>query len=382
MERIERPKIDIKRFIGGKTAALEFREWRDNVEENAYRQVIPNASGSGLLAFTMTDQQWAAHRTVRTRKLGAFHAIAHPGEVAEDPEDTYDVRLKRNDIFLGRYLAEQRALLEFTKAVVDSLDASSRRLLADPGGGTAVMSKNLQEIMATLEARYSRVPPSQIGHVASQLTTPYVPASDVLGFFAKHTEVHRILALSGEEMPEPFKIRTAKEALFTGSPKTFTTAHDMFEEDCRKTGAVPTWLDYSDAMVAASLRSHEDITTGTAGFDAGFGAAAAQTGNQTFTGSMLYGNQTPSHNEPPAWFASAMAAEYAKHNSDDRGKGGAKGGGGARVQTAPQPRVYCHTHGLCAHTSKECKKQGPNHEVNATTPGTTGNKKGMKPPST
>ena len=33
---------------------------------------------------------------------------------------------------------------------------------------------------------------------------------------------------------------------------------------------------------------------------------------------------------------------------------------------------YCHTHGLCAHTSKDCRTPGPNHNAKATARNTMG----------
>jgi len=51
-----------------------------------------------------------------------------------------------------------------------------------------------------------------------------------------------------------------------------------------------------------------------------------------------------------------------------RGRGGFSRGRGreGRGQTAPSPRMYCWTHGACAHSSTDCKNQAPGHQVTAT----------------
>ena len=41
-------------------------------------------------------------------------------------------------------------------------------------------------------------------------------------------------------------------------------------------------------------------------------------------------------------------------------------------QSKKDATYYCHTHGLCAHSSKDCRTPGPNHNVNATSRNTMG----------
>ena len=49
----------------------------------------------------------------------------------------------------------------------------------------------------------------------------------------------------------------------------------------------------------------------------------------------------------------------------------------AKTALPPQPKKelqnkYCHTHGLCAHTSKDCCTPEPNHNTKATARNTMG----------
>jgi hypothetical protein len=46
-----------------------------------------------------------------------------------------------------------------------------------------------------------------------------------------------------------------------------------------------------------------------------------------------------------------------------RGRGYGREG---RGQTAPSPRMYCWTHGACAHSSTDCNNKAPGHQVTAT----------------
>jgi hypothetical protein len=56
--------------------------------------------------------------------------------------------------------------------------------------------------------------------------------------------------------------------------------------------------------------------------------------------------------------------------NNGRGRGYGRGGYGrgreGRGQTAPSPRMYCWTHGACAHGSTECNNKAPGHQTTAT----------------
>jgi hypothetical protein len=116
-----------------------------------------------------------------------------------------------------------------------------------------------------------------------------------------------------------------------------------------------TWLHYTEAIIAASARIHEQDTTGNAGF------AGAVMGPPT--DNEVYGHtpiQTPQPTTLATAIAAAVAAEMAKHLP-------ARKGGGAQARDRnPLPRQYCWTHGVCAHNGKECKAKGDGHIANAT----------------
>ncbi|KAJ1412680.1 hypothetical protein B484DRAFT_402240, partial [Ochromonadaceae sp. CCMP2298] len=265
--------INIKKFTGGPYAALEWTSWEEHIQEVAVRTPTPNNSGLNLLGAILTDVQWAACPLVIQRGLGPFVFVPHPGEIAELPADTFDARLKTNEILLRRYMLENNAILEFTTALIAALDETSRRHIADPGGGTAIMTRSLREIVAMLAAKHAHVPPTHIGIVYARLHEPYL-GGPIPPFFSKQTETHRILALAGEALADATKIRHAHKALTIGSGALYVHAKDMYEESCRtaRDGAgnlAPTpmtWPQYTEAIIAASERIHEQDTTGTAGF--------------------------------------------------------------------------------------------------------------------
>ncbi|KAJ1418202.1 hypothetical protein B484DRAFT_400545 [Ochromonadaceae sp. CCMP2298] len=348
--------ITLKKFVGGPYAALEWTPYLEHVQEVAVRTPTPNSSGLNLLGAVLTDAEWAACPLVIQRGLGPFEFIQHPGPVAEQPEDTYDARLKTNEILLRRYMLENNAVLEFTTAIIASLDETSRRHIADPGGGTAIMTRTLREIISMLTAKHAHVPPTHIGIVYARLHEPYL-GGPVPPFFATQTETHRILALAGEPLADATKIRHAHKALTTGSGTLYVHAKDMYEEGCRtaRDGAgnlapIPmTWPQYTEAIIAASARIHEQDTTGTAGF------AGAVMGPPTDT--ELHGH---TQTTLATAIAAAVSAELAKHLP-------ARKGGGAQARDRnPLPRQYCWTHGVCAHTGKECNAKGDGHIANAT----------------
>ena len=48
------------------------------------------------------------------------------------------------------------------------------------------------------------------------------------------------------------------------------------------------------------------------------------------------------------------------------GRGGRGRSGGGRGQPGPSPRMYCWSHGACAHTSADCNNPHPGHQPTAT----------------
>jgi hypothetical protein len=201
--------IIIKPFIGGKHASLNYREWIEMLQGVALRVPTPNESTLNLYGFIVSDEEWADSPLVKQRKLGAFAQIPHPGACDPEPEDTYGNRLKIQDILMRRHMDENNALLAFTTALLNALDEPSRRLLADAGGGTAILTKSIQEIMAILNATYAKMPSNELAYYAHQLTVPYIQGADVMAFFSNKTELHRILALHQETIAPPRSRRSA-----------------------------------------------------------------------------------------------------------------------------------------------------------------------------
>jgi hypothetical protein len=52
--------------------------------------------------------------------------------------------------------------------------------------------------------------------------------------------------------------------------------------------------------------------------------------------------------------------------STGRGRGRGGSGGRDRRQPTPGPRMYCWSHGACAHSSTDCNNKSPGHQATAT----------------
>ncbi|KAJ1402831.1 hypothetical protein B484DRAFT_424377, partial [Ochromonadaceae sp. CCMP2298] len=215
------PTIIIPKFVGGQGSTLEWPGWLEQ----------------------------------RIQRPGAVRLdLADP--VAIVPDATYYNRYKVNDIETSRWEKENNAVLAFRTALIAALDEPSRRLLADPGGGTAVFNLMLDEMIERLHQQYGNIAPSLVSAVAHQLDDPYQPGTDMLAFLARHTELQRILAQAGEQLQDGAKIRHAREAISKGTGTIYDSATAIYEERCR-TAQIParmTWEGYCDAMVAAALR--------------------------------------------------------------------------------------------------------------------------------
>jgi hypothetical protein len=362
--------VIIPPFRGGSGACAAYAEFRARVLGAAYRTRTPNDSLLGLLGFLLSKQQWADSKLVQRAELGAFVPIPHPGSCAASPAETYGDRLKTHAILMDWYRDEQGALMAFTKALLDALDEPTQRLLADDGGGTEILEKSLQEIMAVLDATYGTMASSDVDEYATQLKIPYIQGTDVLAFFSAKTELHRILALHDERYPEATKIRLARKALEAGGGPTYTAERAIFEENCRLADPPrkQTWAGYRDAMIAASKRIHETTTIGAAGF----GANAVE-GNNGHCNGRNGRNDTSPQDQHSAEFAAAVkagvTAELRRRDDDqnrrDRGGGG---GGSTRTRTRTRDLRYCYSHGWqYSHTSASCEKRRNGHDEKANT---------------
>jgi hypothetical protein len=309
----------------------------------------------------LTPKEWADHPLRRTKQLPVqFRALVDPGECDAAPADTFIERFKIHDILLKRFLDEECAVLKFTEALINSLDEASQRLIADPGGGSTILSRSLLEIVQILSSKYANVPRDRLGSVFEQLCVPFIQGTDVLGFLSALTERHRVLRINGEDVPEPQKIRLAKDALIAGGGQGFSAAYGNYEDQCRTTkdaqgysaSSPMDWEGFSDAMIAASQRLPPNSTVGAAGYGAG----------------AVKGPADPASHDPDA-FAAAVHKEANKRveqSKVDRARRGAGGGGGGG-KTNERPLQYCYSHGYqYSHTSHTCKnrwKSGHNNNL-------------------
>ncbi|KAJ1412992.1 hypothetical protein B484DRAFT_402165 [Ochromonadaceae sp. CCMP2298] len=360
------PIIIINKFHGGQGAALEFSGWHEHLQMVALNTPTPNASGLNLLGTILTDAQWFAHGHVAANNIQVPFARVNRAlaDIPADPADTYFDRYKINDMQQIKWEKENSAILAFRTALLAALDEPSRRLLADPGGGTAVLNLTLVQIVERLAAQYGQIAPTQLSLIAHQLDDPFQPGTDMLAYLAHQTELQRILAQAGEQLQDGAKIRHAREAVLKGAGNAYEPAIAILEERCR-TEMPPvrmTWALFCDAMVAASLRIGVHATMGTAGF--GAGAVMGPTQAQQLEAQM-YGHppipmlQTPTPMAPqtqghvPDTVAAIVALVRA-----ELGKGQA-----AHPPNAAEKliRQYCWTHGMCAHNGVECKS--PKHTL-------------------
>ena len=65
------------------------------------------------------------------------------------------------------------------------------------------------------------------------------------------------------------------------------------------------------------------------------------------------------NNQPARNFGRGYGRGYGRDYGRGRGREG-------RGQTAPSPRMYCWTHGACAHSSTDCRNKAPGHQTTAT----------------
>jgi hypothetical protein len=274
------PTVIINKFVGGQHAALEWPAFFEHLQQVALNTFTPNPSGLHLLGTILSAAQWTAHTAVHAPNLvGPFALIPHPGVEPPDAADpavlvrdnTFYNRYKVNAAELAKWERETQAVLAFRTALLASLDEPSRRLLADPGGGTAVISRTLPQMVERLARQYGHVAPSQIAVIAHQLDDIFVPGTDMLAFLAHHTEIHRILALSGEILQDGTKIRHAREAITKGAGPIYDVTIANVEERCRTANPPSrlTWDAFVDSLVAASLRLNTHATMGSSGYGAG-----------------------------------------------------------------------------------------------------------------
>ena len=209
-------------------------------------------------------------------------------------------------------------------------------------------NRSVQWIMQhSLFEEYGRLTPLEMAEITRGLDHFYSPETQSLPeHFANHLTAHNTAVANDTPFNERDKVAKLRSSLFPCG--LYHLAIDAWAREFPTIG-LQTFENLRTAIQIAD-NNRDRLATASA---FGYGVAAA-----------VRPALTPVPTPEYALILEQLAALAARIDKSE-----------SKAQSS-QPKKdaapYCYTHGLCAHSSKECQTPGPNHNVNATAKNTMG----------
>ena len=240
---------------------------------------------------------------------------------------------------------QQLGLREIKQSLVTAIHAHYLAPMCQPV--IRMANRTIQWIMQdSLFEDYGRLTPLEMAEITRGLDHLYSPETQTLPeHFANHLAAHNTAIANNSPFNERDKVAKLRNSLLPCG--LYHLAIDAWAREF-PTIALQTFENLRVAVQIADNNRDRLATASTFGY----GAAAAV--------------RPALASGPPPEFAlileqfAALAARI--DNSDAK----------APPPPSKKESQYCHTHGMCAHSSKDCRTPGPTHNANATAKNTMG----------
>lgn len=198
-----------------------------------------------------------------------------------------------------------------------------------------------------LFANFGLLTPREMEELTKSLDVYFLPEAMTLSAHcAKHIAAHNLALTNNEPFREHQKVTLFKRSLLPCN--LYTTALEAWAREF-PTIAQQTFENLQNAMQRADDYRETHSTVANLGY--GTAAAALQSSSAVPVVDADYIAQL---------VAAAVTAQL-KPTAP-----------APAAPTRPKVRLYCFTHGLCAHTSQQCTKPSDNHQTRATAKNTMG----------
>ena len=213
---------------------------------------------------------------------------------------------------MDQFRTQQKELFDFKVSLLASLDAASFDLMNDPVHGTKNIS--VDQIDARLIMEYGILSPSDLSAIEATLLVPFQVGSNLRQYTNAHRRVHAVSELNGQLISEANKVKHLISGLTPCG--LFQPCIDLCTLQ-NPTIALQLFAALVTAVHAFAATRNNMATTATEGF-------VAAVISPQFDDSMF------------DFRAAAAVAAILK------------------TKPAQRTQLYCWSHGVCGHTSKDC----------------------------
>lgn len=322
----------------GKTPRESWLPFFESVCDFAASKTASNQE-FGLLGAVLSVDQYEQISPGRP-----FEILANPGP----PLPLADAAVRRQrEVTIRSFETQQLGLRELKQAILLKILAQFLAPMCQP----IVRMANRTVywiIQVSMFEEYGRLTPLEMAELTRGLDISFSP--DILTLpehFANHLNAHNTAIANNSAFNEREKVSKLRSSLIPCG--LYHLAIDAWAREFPTIG-LQTFANLRSAIQIAD--NNRDRLATASNF--GYGSAAAATAAPA----------PAAHSSEYTLLLQQFAALAARID-----KAEAKDSSRPPSKTDSQ---YCHTHGLCAHSSQDCRTPGPNHKLNATAKNTMG----------
>ena len=288
----------------------------------------------GLLGAVLSPAQYEIISPGRP-----FTELANPGPprpLADSP------RRRLREVRIKRFEIQQHDMRQLKKMMLFKIHSTYINLMSEPV--IRMAHRSIQWIVQEfLFQRYGRLTPLEMEEVHKRLDDFYYPDTQTLPeHFSMHVQAHNTALANDTPFSERDKVAKLRGSLIHCG--LYSAAIDAWARQY-PTIAVQTFQNLQDAIQIADNNRDRLATAATNGYGVAAAARSISVSLPPSDNALLLEQFAAMAARIDAWETKTNPPVQPKKDSQDK---------------------YCYTHGLCAHSSKECRTPGPTHNVQAT----------------
>ena len=306
----------------------------------------------------------AASKTTLNPVLGEIGAVLTPVQYATISPVPYVIlpnpgpplphapaaeRREREDE-IKNFEKQQTAFREIKLPMMQMIQSEYLTLMSEPI--LRMANRSIFWIVTFLFDNYGRLTPREMEDLVKTLEVYYMPETQSFSaHLAIHINAHNIAIANGEPFSERDKVAKLRASLLPCG--LFNSTIEAWAREF-PTIALQTFANLQHAAQIAE-NNRDRLATASA---YGYGTAAAAVAQPPLPVGVTLAPTT----DTAQLIAQVVAASIAAMTSQQQ----------LSKKDTSSPRLYCHTHGICSHTSQDCRTPGPKHNVLATAKNTMG----------
>ena len=263
--------------------------------------------------------------------------LPNPGPLI--PLDPIAANRRQREVGIKLFEIQQRGLRELKNALLTKIHTHYVNLMSQPI--ICMANRTIQWIVQDfLFERYGRLTPLEIEDINKSLDDFYLPETQSLPeHFGKHVQAHNTALANNAPFSERNKVAKLRGSILPSG--LYHIAIDAWAREF-PTIALQTFQNLQDVIQIADNNRDRLATAMTHGYGVAAAVRAVPPPVSIPDSSLLLAQFAAIAARIEAWEAKTTPPLQPTKESKNNNK-------------------YCHTHGLCAHTSKDCRTPGPTH---------------------